>query len=134
MANHVFGGFTSVPWESPTKEFERTYADKSAFLFSISNKINRPQIFRIKQTDFQETQELQHAVFHSKDCGPAFGQHLGRRNEKHAWLYDIYVCEENSHMHFGPDYDVPDDLISGSIHGGNGIHFQIMEIEVFQIC
>jgi len=39
MTNHVFGGFTSIPWESPTKEFERTYADKSAFLFSINNKI-----------------------------------------------------------------------------------------------
>jgi hypothetical protein len=134
----IFGGFTSIPWESPTKELERTYSDNLAFLFSLKNNLKSPLLFKIKQDDYQQTHELQHAVFHSKDFGPAFGQHFGTHNGHVEFRYDLIIDNSSneeylSHIHLGSDYEFPEGLTSSLIHGGNGINFQIKDIEVFEV-
>ncbi len=131
----IFGGFTSIKWKSPIKKLEKTSADDSAFLFSLKNKWNNPIVLPVIKNNYQDTQTLQHAVFHSQATGPAFGQHFG--GYPLDFRYDLFVNDrsnenEFSHIHLS-DYENSDNFTSSYIHGGQGIFFRTEEIEVFEI-
>jgi len=62
--NNIFGGYTSVPWESSDNG---TYKkDETAFLFSFKNPRNTSLIFKVNNSD--------NAVYHRTDLGPVFGK------------------------------------------------------------
>jgi hypothetical protein len=135
--NSVFGGYTSVAWQSP--EAERTEADNSAFIFSLKNKNNDPKILKVKQDDYQESQVLQDAVYHSTSCGPTFGLHFtGRDPQSNAcFRHDLTIQdfsneEETSHIEIR-QYENLENLTSSFITGGVGIFFKTEDVEVFEI-
>ena len=64
-SSFIFGGFTTVTWESPNpSQFK---SDQNAFLFSLKNKDNQPCKMRIKPN------EHQHAIHCGSEYGPIFG-------------------------------------------------------------
>jgi len=58
----IFGGFTSIPWSSSEGRYK---ADRTAFLFSLTNPSNTPLKLKVKSS--------QYAVWHHSNYGPTFG-------------------------------------------------------------
>jgi hypothetical protein len=67
---YVLGGYTAVPWSSPSSV--TAYADTTAFLFSFKNPSNN----RLKLTAI----EPEYAVFHDLTWGPVFGRQYNGRD------------------------------------------------------
>ncbi len=109
----VFGGFTTVYWES-------SYgykSDRNAFLFSLKNKCNQP--CKIKLIDAYDS------MFCDSDCGPSFGGG-----------FDIYICDNanttaGSYSNLGVSYRHPQPEQGESyLAGSDG--FLLSEIEIYQ--
>ncbi len=94
----IFGGYTSVPWDSPVGD--RTEADNSAFLFSLINKKKLSRILRVKQNNFQETQVLQDAVCHCPGDGPEFGLHFSARDseDRIEYRHDLIIKDRSNEV------------------------------------
>ncbi len=121
----IFGGFTSVPWSTPTEEelvhYSLSKADRTAFVFSLTNPSDMPLKLKI-------TEPPQNAVFHRPDWGPCFGDLMVR---------DLSDTHRNNSME--PEgFESPNGhaLYSegGKIFmGGEDGSFQTLEIEVFRV-
>ena len=117
---YIFGGFTSVPWSSPSSYCYRT--DSTAFLFSLTNSSGTP--LKLKVT------EPEKAVEHSSSFGPMFG---GGR--------DLMVEDESSTYGWSYmnlySYELPKGKRGREggqfIVGGEDHEFQIDEIEMFKV-
>lgn len=89
----VFGGFTSVPWDSSsTPPQSNTYLDSKAFIFSLKNAYNNPFMA------FAEINEP--AIYSNPNWGPVFGSG-----------FDIYMGWNNAPgenvANFGGSYKTP---------------------------
>ncbi len=62
--NNIFGGYTSVPWES--SDIGTFKKDETAFLFSLNNPRNTSLMFKVNNSEY--------AVYHHTDLGPVFGE------------------------------------------------------------
>ncbi len=119
----IFGGFTSVPWESSGNY----KADNRAFLFTLTNPSDMP--FKLRVCTPQK------AVYHRSINGPTFG--AGRD----LIVFSLSNTNRKSFMNLH-SYKFPNDYnddISGTkggklIVGGSNENFQTVEIEVFQVA
>jgi len=123
-SSYIFGGFTTVDWEScpwPGK----SKSDKNAFIFSLTNKENRPGKLNI------DPDKNEHAIHCDSECGPIFG---GR------FAHDIFIsnnanttvnCSSNlgkAYKH--TEYDFGKSATHTFLAGSNP--FQLDEIEVYK--
>jgi hypothetical protein len=111
--SHIFGGFTSISWES----FGQYKSDPNAFLFSLTNRDNQPCKIRQINTEY------------SIYCGSAYGPTFGNG---HA----IYICDfanrlAGSYSKLGHSYQHPQPSQGHSYLAGSH-PFQLSEIEVYQ--
>ena len=116
---NIFGGFTSAQWKS-SGPFQ---LDKSAFIYSLVNKENRPLLF-------EHSSSYKESIYSSSSFGPVFGG-----------SYDLVISDSsnintNSNSNLGNTYTHPeypyDSEKAKKILAGS-CHFQVQEIEVFQI-
>jgi hypothetical protein len=124
QSSYIFGGFTSIDWEScpwPGK----SKSDPNAFIFSLTNKANRPLKLNI------DTDKNKFAIHCDSECGPIFG---GR------FAHDIFIsknanttvnCSSNLGKVFKhPEFDFGKSAAHTFLAGSNP--FQLDEIEVYQ--
>ena len=116
---NIFGGFTSVKWKSS----EPYQFDNKAFIYSLVNKENRPVLFEHSSTD-------KNSLLSSSLFGPVFGSG-----------HDLFISKSSntnmsSYSNLGQTYTHPEypygsekaeTILAGSCH------FQVQEIEVFQM-
>ncbi len=108
---HIFGGYITISWESPTSSTYKGNDDK-AFIFSVNNKLKYP------------IQDKSKVIYNRQDYGPVFGN------------YEIYIskdifsindnnygssCNENNSYKLSPE----------KIAGGSS--FYVSELEVYRI-
>jgi len=113
--NHVFGGYTALPWQSYGDAYQQ---DPKAFIFLLrsSNKLyKKPQKWTVKVVST--------SVYHSSGYGPTFGGG-----------FDFYLCSgcdttNSSYSNAGNSYNCPTDqtLLAGSYN------FMVKDYEVYQI-
>ena len=116
---NVFGGFTSVHWQ-PGPSPSKWKSDPNAFIFSLTNKENKP--LKIKIDPSQNQKE----IYCDSDYGPIFGNG-----------YDICIgnnanTTSNSYSYFSCSFKHPqytkgkaNEFLAGSFK------FQLDEIEDF---
>jgi len=117
----IFGGFTSASWESGSYQYK---TDPNAFLFSLTNKDNKPCKMNI------DPNRIQNAIYCWSKCGPTFGfaspdiyikSNANLKNES-------YSCLGNTYKH--PQYDKGTNETQSFLAGS--YLFQLSEIEVYQ--
>ena len=116
---NIFGGFASAQWKSTTS----LDIDKSAFIFSLINKENRPLLF-------EHTSSNNNSICLSSSFGPVFGGY-----------YDLFICDNSNENTFSfsnlgstythPEYSYGSEKAKTILAGT--YNFQVQEIEVFQI-
>ena len=116
---NIFGGFTSAQWNSTVS----LDYDKSAFIFSLVNKENRPLIF-------EQSSSEKYSIGSYKNCGPIFGR-------AHDFvIFNSSSTNTNSSSNLGSTYTHPEYPFGSekakTILGGSR-YFQVLEIEVFQM-
>jgi hypothetical protein len=120
---YVFGGYTAVPWSSPSFGNLTAHADTTAFLFSLKNPSNNPLKL--------EVIEPQSAVVHQSAYGPLFGRLDKGRDLSFYSFKDPTNC-----MDF-KSYESPDGKNGADggkyVVGGSTNFYEAVEIEVFEI-
>ena len=119
-SSFIFGGFTSAKWESHKQG--QCKSDPNAFLFSLTNKDNKPCKMKINPNQHQ------YAIYCHSECGPTFGfndfeiaSNSNTNNESISNLGNFY-----NH----PLYAYGTNEAKSFLAGSN--HFQLSEIEVYQ--
>ncbi len=118
-SSYIFGGFTTSGWYNSNKFI----SDSKAFIFSLTNKDDKPCIMNI------DPNQRQYATYGGPEFGPTFG---------HGSDIDIRGnpnTEKRSFSKLGSTYNHP-----RYTKGSNEIHsflagseyFQLSEIEVYQ--
>ena len=119
-SGNIFGGFTSAQWKSDDGSWEY---DKSAFIFSLVNRENRPLIFEHSTSD-------KNSVGVYGQYGPMFG------GGNDIFISDSSNTNMYSRSNVGKTYSNPDYQYDSekakSILAGD-YFFQVDEIEVFQM-
>ena len=119
QSGNIFGAFTSVLWNS----IGTWQDDKSAFIFSLVNKENRPLIFE------HSSSKLNSLVSHKNFC-PTFGQ----GHDLH--ISNFSNTNRNSYSNLGYTYTHPDfeyGSEKAKKHLAGSYYFQVQEIEVFKM-
>ena len=123
-SSFIFGAYTSVAWESPPLFSGKCKSDPNAFLFSLTNKDNKPCKMNI------DPNRIQNAIYCWSKCGPTFGfaspdiyikSNANLKNES-------YSCLGNTYKH--PQYDKGTNETQSFLAGS--YLFQLSEIEVYQ--
>lgn len=112
-SNHIFGGYTSIPWSTTSNNY---VYDQKAFIFLLrSTRGNVPLKWNVTNAG--------NAVYHNISYGPTFGGG-----------FDFYLCNNcnttnSSYSNLGNSYGAPKDknLLAGSYN------FQVKDYEVWQI-
>jgi len=112
VSSYIFGGFASITWES-SGGFK---SDPNAFLFSLTNKDNKP--CKMKQIDTNQS------IFFRSDYGPIFGN-------SDFYISDFANTTMDSGSHLGRSYQHPQPSQGNSYLAGS-YKFQLSEIEVYQ--
>jgi len=113
--NHVFGGYTTLSWQSSGDAYQQ---DPNAFIFLLRSTnvlYKKPQKWTIKT--------VTNSVYHSASYGPTFGGG-----------FDFYLCSgcnvtSGSYSNAGNSYNCPTDqtLLAGVYS------FMVKDYEVYQI-
>jgi hypothetical protein len=116
--SYIFGGFTTVSWESDS--FKKK-SDPDAFLFSLTNKDNSPSKMKVDQNRHQ------HAIGCHSRHGPIFGADIHIANNANTTM--------DSHSDLGcifkhPQYAYGTLEVQSFLAGS--FYFKLDEIEVFQ--
>jgi hypothetical protein len=118
-SSYIFGGYTTVDWESPTDR--KCKSDPNAFIFSLINKDNKPLKMNI------DPNYHVHAICCYSEFGPTFGNDI------------IIVNDANTTMigrsHLGSSYKHPQYGLGTNeafTFLGGSYRFQLDEIEVYQ--
>jgi len=118
---YVFGGYTAVPWSSPSSYTD--HSDTTAFLFSLKNPSNNPLKLKVIESDY--------AVHHHSTYGPVFGRFVKGRD------LSFYNFDDSSNCMDFKSYESPDgkngDEGGKYVVGGSTNYYKTVEIEVFQI-
>ena len=120
-SSFIFGAFTSVAWQSISHQYK---CDENAFLFSLTNKENRPRKMKIDEN------KCRNAVYSSPRYGPTFGGG-----------HDIYIANNansrtSSYSNLGktfshPEYEYDSNEAKSFLAGT--CNFQLSEIEIYKI-
>jgi hypothetical protein len=118
----IFGGFTTVDWEAcewPGK----CKSDPNAFIFSLTNKDNKPLKMKVKPNDHQC------AIYCHPEFGPRFGfdGDICIANNANTTM-DSYSNLSRSYIH--PEYEFCTDEAQSFLAGSP--EFQLDEIEVYE--
>jgi len=118
-SSYIFGGFTTVKWESSNKH----KSDPDAFIFSLTNKDNKPLKMNINPNrhDF--------AIFCHSSCGPSFGGGCDIYIAKNANI-TMECCSQLGVSYKHPRYAQGTDEAKTFLAGS--FRFQLDEIEVYQ--
>jgi hypothetical protein len=111
-SSFIFGGFASINWDGSSGH----KSDPSVFLFSLTNKDNKP--CKMRQTN------TANSIYCFSDCGPVFGDN------------DFYICDlanitVDSGSDLGNSFQHPQPSQGHSYLAGSH-PFQLSEIEVYQ--
>ena len=117
--SYIFGGFTTASWDN-SNTFK---SDSNAFLFSLTNKENKPCKMKI------DPNRHQYAIFCGSECGPIFG----------GCYCDICIVSnantKTCSSNLGSTYPHPQHTFgtneAKSFLAGS-FEFQLSEIEVYQ--
>jgi hypothetical protein len=113
----IFGGYTTVSWDSS----DDSKSDANAFLFSLTNKDNKPLKMKIK------TNNPHNAIYCHSKYGPTFGPDICIANNANTTMgsYSNLGC---TYRH--PQYRCGSNEVQTFLAGS--FKFQLDEIEVFQ--
>ncbi len=117
---NIFGGFTAVSWESGRSPGIYK-SDPNAFIFSLTNKDNRPVKIKVKSSQHK------YAIFCDPRYGPTFGCDIIIENnanttmDSRSNLGDCY-----SHPQYAYGTNEAEKFLAGSHE------FQLDEIEVYE--
>ncbi len=117
QSSYIFGGFTSVEWNS-SSGFK---SDANAFIFSLTNKDNKPVKMKI------DPNEHQCAILCHSNCGPIFGPDIQITGNANTTMYS-YSNLGCSYKH--PQYAYRTNEAKTFLAGS--YNFQLDEIEVYQ--
>jgi hypothetical protein len=113
----IFGGFTAVSWDS----FSEEKSDPNAFIFSLTNKDNKPLKMEINPNRHQC------AIFCHSSCGPIFGIDICIADNANTTM-DSCSCLGFAYKH--PQYEYGTNEAETFMAGS--YNFQLDEIEVYQ--
>jgi hypothetical protein len=121
--NHVFGGFTTVQWNS----LGAYSTDQNAFIFSLrrSNSSNFYAKFPVRESST--------AIWNRSYQGPAFGSYSG------LYMCDILIGYNNgNYADFGASYTLPQGYSYGSSNtrsflAGSYSSWSVIEMEVYKL-
>jgi hypothetical protein len=120
-SSYIFGGFTSVSWESSTDS--KWKSDPSAFIFSLTNKDNRSVKMKIGPNRHDN------AIYCSPEYGPTFGCGfdicIGNTANTAMDSYS-YLGTTYSHPQYLEGTNEAETFLAGSYS------FKLVEIEVYQ--
>ncbi len=117
----IFGGFTTVFWESHARGTWKS--DPNAFIFSLTNKENRPLKMKI------DPNERQYAIGFHSSYGPRFGYGcdiLIADNSNTTMFSYSYLGHSYKHPQYEEGTNEAKSFLAGSFY------FQLDEIEVYQ--
>jgi hypothetical protein len=120
-SSFIFGGFTSVSWQSSANG--KWESDANAFIFSLTNKENRPLKMKI------DPNRHKNAIGCHSGYGPTFGGFFDIKIANNAnTTMDSFSNLGKSYPHprYAYDTDEAKSFMAGSYK------FQLDEIEVFQ--
>jgi hypothetical protein len=123
-SSNIFGGFTSVAWESPLLGSGKCKSDPNAFLFSLTNKENKPCKMKI------DPNKIKNAIHCWSKFGPTFGfacPDIYIKNNANE-TKESYSCLGNTYKH--PLYAYGTNEAQSFLAGS--YLFQLSEIEVYQ--
>jgi len=119
-SSNIFGGFASVHWESSTKS--KWKSDANAFLFSLTNKDNKPLKMKIDPNEHDE------AIYCDSSYGPTFGGGCDIDIADNANTTNSCSFLGVSYKH--PQYEEETSEVESFLAGSQ--EFQLDEIEVYQ--
>ena len=117
---NIFGGYTDLPWSSPTKITD--YIDNNAFIFSLVNEKNQPFISMPKNKEGSIS-----CVSH---CGPAFGKKSLNRD---LYIYSDSNINTESYSLLGNSFELTGISRDDEFILAGSEHFKTVEIEVYRI-
>ena len=113
----VFGGFTSVSLDSAII----WKSDPNAFLFSLTNKDNKPLKMKI------DPNRHKYAIYCYSVCGPTFGDDIVIENNANTTMDSFSnLGRSYKHLQYAFGTNEAQSFLAGSFW------FQLDEIEVFQ--
>ena len=119
FSSFIFGAFTSVAWHSMPPKFK---SDPNAFIFSLTNKDNRPCKMEINPNNHKQ------AVYCYSNYGPSFGCsdiHI----TNNADYCNSYSNLGSTYLHYQHAYESDEarSFLAGSKF------FQLSEIEIYKV-
>jgi hypothetical protein len=117
QSSYIFGGFTTVEWDSSSI----WKSDPNAFLFSLTNKDNKPLKMKI------DSNKHQHAIFCHSECGPSYVGGIIIKNNANTTI--------DSYSNLGFNYKHPQyayETVEAESFLAGSYKFQLAEIEVYQ--
>jgi hypothetical protein len=117
----IFGGFASVSWQSSANGIWES--DANAFIFSLTNKENRPLKMKI------DPNRHTNAIGCHSDYGPSFGGFFDIKiaNNSNTTMHSVSnLGKSYTHPQYAYDTDEAKTFMAGSFK------FQLYEIEVYQ--
>jgi hypothetical protein len=116
-SSFIFGGFTSVDWDSSGKY----KSDPNAFIFSLTNKDNLPLKMKVNSNEHQR------AILCRSEYGAHFGYGFCMANNSNITM-DSYsnLGLTYSHSQYAYETNEAETFLAGSYA------FQLDEIEVYQ--
>ena len=121
-SSNIFGGFTTVSWESSANG--RFKSDANAFLFSLTNKDNQPLKMKV------DPDKHQRAIYFHSRYGPIFGGGHDIRivnNANTTWSDSCsFLGESYKHPQYAFGTNEAKTFLAGSFN------FQLDEIEVYK--
>ena len=120
QSSYIFDGFTSATWDGGYNQWK---SDPNAFVFSLTNKDNKPCIIKI------DPNEIDFAIVSDPKYGPIFG------GGNDICIYNRANKNTNSFSYLGKSYKHP-QYAYGTIEAKSFLagseDFQLSEIEVYQ--
>ena len=118
--DHIFGGFASISWTSPSSSEYKKAPD--SFIFTLTNMHGiQPTKFPLKNENDGS------AVKHSSGCGPIFG------DGSSLWIYSNCNSNTDSNANFSTYRDTTGKGSSIFSSSTSTINFKVKEIEVFRV-
>jgi hypothetical protein len=115
----IFGGYTTVSWESPARYPWKS--DANAFIFSLTNKDNKPLKMKV------DPNQDEYAIYCHFGFGPTFGDDITIVNNANTRIYS-YSNLGFTYKH--PEYAYKTSEAQSFLSGSK--YFQLDEIEIYQ--
>ena len=121
QSSYIFGGFSSVSWESPANG--KYKSDPNAFIFSLTNKENQPIKMKI------DPNKHEYAIGCHSEYGPIFGggHDICIANNANTTTDSFsYLGYSYKHPQYEYETNEAQTFLAGSFN------FQLDEIEVYE--